>query len=227
MAEPLNAKFAFRCARDADRWLPRPILIREANLGHSSGSGNADAIAEGLGIGRASVYRALGREPLPPSTRSLTRRPPKHLCGATSVFCDSQDNGAASTSLPGFEYYRFSAQSRWHGFSEGGNGSCITISYSTNSSARSIIDGCTARPSALAVLSSMINSIFVACLTGKCCKSRRQACTDSSMPLGGPPDQSVAPRASTIFFASAMTVSLGTFSRLAGLSRNAEVESGG
>ena len=45
------------------------------------------------------MYRALGREPLPPSTRSLTRRPPKHICGATSVFCDSQDNGAASTSL--------------------------------------------------------------------------------------------------------------------------------
>jgi hypothetical protein len=39
VAEPLNAKFAFRCARDADRWLPRPILIRETNLGHSSGSG--------------------------------------------------------------------------------------------------------------------------------------------------------------------------------------------
>ena len=57
----------------------------------------------------------------------------------------------------------------------------ITSSYSKNSSARSGIDGGTARPSALAVLRSMINSIFVACSTGKCCKSRGQADADSSM----------------------------------------------
>ena len=39
--------------------------------------------------------------------------------------------------------------------------------------------------------------------------------------------QLVAARASTIFFASAMTVSLSTFSRVDGLSRNAKLEPGG
>jgi hypothetical protein len=39
--------------------------------------------------------------------------------------------------------------------------------------------------------------------------------------------QLVAARASTIFFAAAMTVSLSTFSRADGLSRNAKLEPGG
>jgi MFS family permease len=53
-----------------------------------------------------------------------------------------------------------------------------------------------------------------------------EADAEFSMLLGAA-DQSVAPRASTIFFASAMTVSLSTFSRMDGLSRSAEAESGG